>query len=566
MNLESFYFGDPRLVLVPVEHLTPEGMDAAFAAALAGRGWSAEKVALFDRAFGLYWTRAEALSRRTTTWAPPRLRNVAVLADGELIPPYVQLLNTSTWTLYDCDFDPHDSDPELAAYLFAHGERMALSGEATQAALRNAAYWFDRSPAERSAFQQAARRSRRPDAAAFRALADAVAWLPQLGHETLRPVPPAHQYRPIPETGLLVPPTLVEAPPRLVDAWTAAANAALQRYHGGWRRHDAAALRSLVDWIAAAAPPLLVTGKGNRILWDADQPERVGPLRNELRRGGGEAVADIRRDLEVIAARTKAFTTAAVDMGGLPTPDESLAQDGYTYLYTGRKILAYNLHEPHLHRLDVPALPFARFMLGARATHEWAHLAVDAGWVCPVVPASDLAARLAKVVALFDAVLERAPEVLRENTRRDLEALRQQYAPALAHADEQALVGGDSAAAALTRMIVPRLADFKANLLAVHLQTEEEREAYVRQNIRALRGEYRAAERWRMLARYLYELQYLRFSAMANARLVFLRSTWFDTDFFASGALREEDFEALADAFAHLCDAYAIDADRFAVR
>ena len=207
MHLESFCFGDPRLVLVPVEHLTPTGVRPPFAARLRARAaWSEEKIALFDNAFSLYWARSDELSRRTPTWAPPRLRNVAVLADGQLIPPYVQLLNSSTWTLYDADFDPLDSHAELAAYLFAHGERMALTGEATLAALRNAAYWFDRSAAEIAAFRAAAGRSRRPDAAAFQALAGALEWLPRLAHETLRPADKPRRCRAIPGTGLLVPP------------------------------------------------------------------------------------------------------------------------------------------------------------------------------------------------------------------------------------------------------------------------------------------------------------------------------------------------------------------------
>ena len=34
-----------------------------------------------------------------------------------------------------------------------------------------------------------------------------------------------------------------------------------------------------------------------------------------------------------------------------------------------------------MERLHGPPLPYARAMLGARTVHEWAHLAVEAGWV-----------------------------------------------------------------------------------------------------------------------------------------------------------------------------------------
>jgi hypothetical protein len=44
MRLADYYFGDPRLVLVPIEHLTPAGMTPAFAQVLAARrGWTPEQ-------------------------------------------------------------------------------------------------------------------------------------------------------------------------------------------------------------------------------------------------------------------------------------------------------------------------------------------------------------------------------------------------------------------------------------------------------------------------------------------------------------------------------------------
>jgi hypothetical protein len=66
-----------------------------------------------------------------------------------------------------------------------------------------------------------------------------------------------------------------------------------------------------------------------------------------------------------------------------------------------------------------------------------------------------------------------------------------------------------------------------------------------------------------MLARFLYELQYLRFSAVPDPRAFFTRSTWFDADFLASGVLDEARLDTLAAAVGALCDAYAVDETRF---
>src|SRR5712672_2332486 len=140
MRLADFYLGDTRLVLVPIEHLTRTGMSRTFAALVAEqRGWSMDRIALFDAAFARYWTRSDALARRTRTWPAPRLRHVAVVEDATEVRPYVQLLNTSAWMLYGCDLDPEVSHAELAAYLLVLGDRMALSGEVASAPLHPAA-------------------------------------------------------------------------------------------------------------------------------------------------------------------------------------------------------------------------------------------------------------------------------------------------------------------------------------------------------------------------------------------------------------------------------------------
>ena len=54
--------------------------------------------------------------------------------------------------LYASDFDPEFSTSEFAAYQFVHAERMGLLQEVTQAAVRNLAYWLDRTDREIGVF------------------------------------------------------------------------------------------------------------------------------------------------------------------------------------------------------------------------------------------------------------------------------------------------------------------------------------------------------------------------------------------------------------------------------
>lgn len=551
MTLAELYLADPRVVLVPIEHLSPSGTSATFAAFLAERcAWSAPRIALFDAAFGLYWSRSAALARRTRTWVAPRLRHVAVVAEPAGVRPYVQLLNTSAWMLYADDVDPERSHPELAAYLLALGDRMAVSGEVTLAALHTAAWWFDRTDEECGAFAAAADRSTRPDAAAIRAVAAALPWLRELRHETLRPAAAAAPGRPIPGTGLFVPAALEHEPGALVDDWTAAARGALARYRAAWRTAPGEPIRRLAAWLAEEAPPLLVTAGGGRIVWDAAHPARTGALRTLLKRGDGAAVADVAADLAVVARHTRAFLSALADPAGLPRPHADSEQRGYAYLHRERALVAYDLEEPGMERLAGPALPFARAMLGARTIHEWAHLAVDAGWVPCVADEAEVAARRRRLADGLAATVAGLPRALRAATAGDV-------------AD---LAAEGPVGEVLAQIFLARMPDYQANLLARRFLDRVEMETYVRHNVRTLRGLYDPGRWLRMLVRYLFEYQYLAFSAVAEPRAFFLQSTWFDADFVETDVLDASGFSELAEAGAALCACWAVDEARFLTR
>jgi hypothetical protein len=527
-------------------------MSGEFAALLAGRrGWRPARVALFDAGFSLYWTRSAALARRTATWPSPRLRHVAVVADATAVRPYSQLLNTSAWTLYASDLDADRANPEWVAYLLAHGDRMAVTGEVTMPAAQAAAWWLDRTDDECIAFSAAAARATRPDAAGFRALAAALPWLRLLRHVDLRPPRLVSPHRTIPGTGILVPEALEHEPPALILRWHEAAEHALATYRAAWAARDPKAARELADWLAQAAPPLLVTADAGRVVWDPQLPDRVSALRDTLADADAVAVRAIHDDLRVVDRHTRAFLAAVVDPAPLAAAPADADQSGYSYLHRERRLVAYNVDERGMERRHGTPLPFGRAMLGARTTHEWAHLADAAGWVPRTADAARWQEAQDALADALDATIAGAPAAIRARTARDVSRLTE----------------GGSPGRALARIALTRLPDYRANLIARRFLDEDERETYVRHNVRTLRPDYPPEQLWRMLVRYLYEYQYLgahlALTCVADARTFLWQSTWFADDFVASGVLDGARFDALAEAMSAICRAHSVDETRF---
>lgn len=544
----DYYLLDPRVVLVPVEHLTDAGLTPAFADVLTARaGWTLGHVALFDTAWVRYWERSAGLARRTRTWPAPRRRHVAVVTQPDAVRPYVQLLNTSAWLVYSADVDPATSDPELLAFVLALGDRMAERGVVATAVVHAAAWWFERTDQECAAFAAAAARSTRPDAAAYVAVADALPWLRRLFHADLRPPGARARVRPIPATGLLVPAAIEAEPPRLVGRWKRIAAGVLADYHATWRRSDPALVANLGDWLASEAPPLVVTADDGRVLWAPDAPERVGPVRSVLKTGDAVAIERIHRDLERIAALTRRFFAALVDPAALHAAPPAQQQTGYTYLHASHRLIAYNLREPGMERLTGPALPYEPLMVGARTAHEWAHLADAAGFVPRIVSGEDWAALRSELASALDDAIAHAPAAIRSRTAADLAAL----------------ADGRPAGVALGRLLVTRMPDYRANLVARALMSDDEAETYVRHNVRGLGGHYAPEQAWRLLLRYLFEYQYVRpalgLTRIGDPRTFFVSSTGVADELFAAGVVDEARFDDLADIVGRLCAGHAVD-------
>jgi hypothetical protein len=328
------------------------------------------------------------------------------------------------------------------------------------------------------------------------------------------------------------------------------ARGAVAAYHATWKRQDSRTVAAVCDWLAATAPPLLVTGEGGRVLWQPEAPRALAGLHAALADADTVAVAALHADLAVIDRHTRAFLAAVVDPEALPAPPPNTVQSGYSYLHAERRLVAYNLDEPGIERLHGPPLPFAREMLGARTAHEWAHLADAAGWVPRTVSPEAYRRLRAALAAELDAAIAAARPAIRRATGDDLAELSR----------------GRSAGTALARLTTMRMPDYRANLVARGFMHAGEQETYVRHNVRSLRGEYPPPLLWRMLIRYLFEYQYLQpalgMTRVADPRSFFLGSTWFADDFFATGVLDERRFDVLAAAVGRLCACHAVDSRR----
>jgi hypothetical protein len=548
MRIAEYCRGESEFLLLPIEHLSPEGSDADLAAFLRNEcGWNDERIALVDNALALYWSRSKTLADKTRAWPRPRIRNIGIATDVAALRPYAQVLNTSTWSLYDCDLD---TNAEFVAFLLALGDWMAVSGEVTQAPVLAAAWWIVADDDACAAFKTAAKTCQRPDGDSLRAIAKALPWLTDLRQRSLRPAADDEICREIPTSGVQVPKRHEAKPQRLVNVARDAARAALEAHREAWRDHDGRAKAGLFDWLAEAVPTVVVTGSDATVVWDPADATRTEALDNILTNADEVAIESIRADLLLIDQYSRRFTGALVDPDALPLCEGALAESGYAYMSPKRNVIAYNAVEPGIERLVGPPLPYERAMLGARVLHEWAHVADQAGWVQSRVDDAVMDELRGGLAAELDAaVLECSP--------RAAEAAR---------ADLDELASGRAVGEALADLLLTRLPDYRANLIARAFMSKAERETYVRHNIRSLRNEYKTPQLWRAVVRYLYEYQYLlpalSLTTIEDPLRFFTLSTGFAAEFIDEGVVTAARFDSITRALTRLLDVYRVDTEK----
>ncbi len=546
MELLSFYFGQPQLFVVPIEHLSPEGVDETFIdAAGVERGLSREFFALMSAAIRTSFERLGSLyAQDRRRWFPPRLTNLCVVTDAQNARPYYQPFVGSSLLLYASDFDPEVSNVEMATHQLIHAERLGFTRSVAKTVVGSLGYFVARTAEQRERFAEAAKLCARPDAQGVAALGKAMPWIGELWHETLRPPPSGDGLTAIPGTGLLLTDEQALELTRLLETCEGVAQKVVRTYYAGQSAPQSAvrAARRISEMLAEHRPQLLLADTQDRIIWDPEEPECWDALEAATRGMCDRAAEGVCRDLQLVDERTRQILGRIRDPDALPSHGEEVEQDGGVYLHEDRKMVVYSLRQPGLDTAREGSPPFHTWLLGARVAHEWGHLVADAGWVS-VAPQDQQRHDTAReeLAARFDTIVQRAPDALRTRT----EAQFAQRPP------------DESIGQAMVALQMRRIGDYQANVFAHAVLPTCEMEAYVRANVRPLAG--RSGTTLSKLARYVYEVQYLRFSRITDRDHYFFSSTWFGQNYVDAGIVSGDETLDLLRLADDICSGYVLD-------
>jgi hypothetical protein len=420
-----------------------------------------------------------------------------------------------------------------------------------KAAVAQCVSWFLlRTPEELEDFGAGCHRCTRPDAEAYRALADALPWLRELYHVKWRPPLDFATARLHPLRGmeLLVPLERVPDLERLVNTFESVGARVIEDY----RRAQAAPTRGrdpvdhLCGWLRERKPRVIVVDADQNEVWDPDDPDDVARLRPALDGLTERSAESLCADLETIADTTTRFFTAVRDPDRLPMHGEEVEQEGGAYLHQDRGLMVYALAQPGLDPLREEGPPYHRLLLGARTMHEWGHVATDAGLVAfDDTKHDERTAALDEAGEIFDEIIAGATPV-------QIEGLADELARRPA---------GQSLGRALAEAQLQRMGDYMANLVARALLPLEQMEAYVRANVRSLARQPTSLVR--RLARLSYEFQYLALSRMRDPEAYFLGSTWFCESYVDAKICTLPAARRLMGCMARVCACYRLDAAGF---
>ncbi|GIW45542.1 MAG: hypothetical protein KatS3mg077_2824 [Candidatus Binatia bacterium] len=541
----AWCFAESEVCVVPVEAISAEGIAEEFAIELRRRAvLPEESFDLLRRAIRLYWQRSEELhALDPRRWFPPRAQHLCIVRRGACVRPYFQPIHNASWLLYEADFDPGSSSLEFATYLFFHAERMAWRREVLAAFEETSPYWLLRTEDEVADFCSGARRSARPDRAAFRALASALPWVRSLYYPPVRAprIEVPGGFVSLGASGLLGSRSDALRWQQLRGQWQSVAEGVLARHYQRFavrrgRRHG-----GLGSWLRERRPYVLVVGRGLEVLWDPDRPDDVRPLEQLLARVAPVVEESLKADIATVDDATQRFLRSV--RVSLPSEVPRVEPGGLSFLWPGRPIVAYRLYEPGMARLGLPAPPYERLMLAARTMHEWGHLASAAGWVgVPPERRNDWEDRCALLEGLCEQVVRDAPAGVRVAVASELEALTRQ----------------DKLGRALARIVHTRMEDYRANLVARALLSRLELETYVRNNVTCLQQSMRAPAVFQRLVRYAYEFQYLLLLGLDDPWAYLCRSTWFDREYWTSGIVSRDLTKCLFDCVSELCALQAV--------
>jgi hypothetical protein len=548
VRFAPFYFAHPELFLIPVEHLGPGGMSDEFAAELGQRSLAPKSFrGVFDEAWSRLYSTLSGLSKRAPdAFPPPRLVNVAVLLDASRMHPYFQPFGGMSDVAYASDFDPATSSVEHAAYELLVAERLGQTRRASLAAITALPYLFQLDERRLRDFVSGAQRASRPDAEAARVVADL---LPELRANAVCEGidfegSPPEGYGRVTSSPLAFRRDFLVTLQQFVKRLDGIAHGVVEAYYKAERarRDDQSPEEEVCRFLREERPRVVIVTKSGSILWEPRLPEATADVREAISGLGERPAQSLIADLRVVSDVTERFLRGVKGAEDFRVPTQSIEESGGVYVHHDKKLLAYALEQPGLQPLREEAPPYHRLLLAARAMHEWGHLSVEAGVIrIPLGRRAEHEAARGEVRACFERIAGRTSPAARSLVQEEIRALL----------DE----GTDFSA-----LPFARIEDYGANLLVCRLLPPEPFEAYARANVRSLAAEDIGL--LRKLARYAYEVQYLRLIGLPDPWGYLVSSTYFREEYVDAGVVSEEDAKALIAAVEKVCACHEVDKSR----
>ena len=531
------------LLLVPVEVLSDQGLDAEAARAFQQRNLlSVPECERIDQMVFKYCQRADKLGRASPQWFPARIQHLCLVSNGAQTRPYFQPFHASSWLLYRDDIQPSTSSLEFSIFMLLQAERQYLQQQIGGSLMANLPYLLILNETQRDDFCAGCYASTRPDGAAYRALADAMPAICGLHHDPFRrpsAIPAEYQLL---NNGMIVNAEQREALARLQSEWIAAVESVIQSHHSSTAQPDQGAGQSILQWLESEAPELVLTGQAHAVLWQgpSTSDDRLTRLFSSLT---PEAERSILEDLKVVDRKSRLFLDSLTNADRLKPPAPWMTESGLSFIHAETNRIAYSLTDDP-ERLRQPSPPYERLMLAARTIHEWGHQAAETGWVRVAPERQHERNRYEQeLIEMLDCIIGALPGPLQPVL---LQALNIQ---------DSAVTPGQH----LLNGLLRRIDDYMANVLARRYLTADEMDTYVRNNVGSRMPDYAPEQALQHLLRVAYEYQYLHLSSIEQPMDWFLKSTWFEPLFVHPGLITLSSFVDLTDQIGKICSCYAID-------
>jgi len=549
-SLIDYCSSQPGMLVVPIEVLSESGLDPDAAAEYQQRGLlTRPECQRIDAMITAYCKRAAQLGRASRQWFPARIQHLCLVTKGVKTRPYFQPFHRSSWLLYLDDIAEPTSSLEFSIFLLFQAERQFLQQQIGASLLTNLGYLLILNDHQLADFRAGCLRSTRPDAAGYRALAEALPMVRGLHHERFnppKPLLPDHQRL---DNGLIVTTDQRQQLDALHRKWMAAIEEVVSAHQSSNRDPGARSGQALMAWLESKSPHLVLVGEKSELLWQGPGTS-TETLKALLARLSPEAEESIIDDLRVIDKKSRLFLESLTNPDELARPAAWMTEGGLSYLHGPTNRIAYSMTED-AGRLWQVAPPYERLMLAARTIHEWGHQAAESGWVR--IDPERIEERNAgeqQVVELLDRIIAELPAAMN---------------PMLIAALNPKGEANETPGRQLLKGLLRRIDDYMANFLARHYLTPDEMDTYVRNNVASRLLDYAPEQALTHLLRVAYESQYLNLSSIRDPRAWFLKSTWFESLFVAPGLISLESFDQLTDQIALICDCYQIDTDQIRV-